>query len=127
MAKWYNFGLVNLKIFAFLQAVQSKAPSKPVIKETKKEKKEMSLLDLDDCEFLVCFFVLVHGTGFPSYVACEFDRHFFVCHSSVEPAPSPQVTPVNSFLSSSLVTDLEGLSLSDSVLSPAVRAHFHPG
>lgn len=38
----------------------------------------------------------------------------------VEPAPSPQVTPVNSFLSNSLVTDLEGLSLSDSVLSPAV-------
>uniref|UniRef100_A0A3Q2XM74 AP-3 complex subunit beta n=1 Tax=Hippocampus comes TaxID=109280 RepID=A0A3Q2XM74_HIPCM len=67
------------------KAVQSKAPSKPVIKETKKEKKEMSLLDLDD----------------------------------FEPAPSPQVTPVNSFLSSSLVTDLEGLSLSDSVLSPA--------
>lgn len=39
---------------------------------------------------------------------------------SVEPAPSPQVTPVNSFLSNSLVTDLEGLSLSDAVLSPAV-------
>ncbi|XP_062276812.1 AP-3 complex subunit beta-2 isoform X1 [Scomber scombrus] len=36
-----------------------------------------------------------------------------------EPAPSPQVTPVNSFLSNSLVTDLEGLSLSDAVLSPA--------
>ncbi|XP_071348593.1 AP-3 complex subunit beta-2 isoform X5 [Trachinotus anak] len=35
-----------------------------------------------------------------------------------EPAPSPQVTPVNTFLSSSLVTDLEGLSLSDTVLSP---------
>ncbi|KAM3610061.1 uncharacterized protein V6R79_024640 [Siganus canaliculatus] len=39
-----------------------------------------------------------------------------------EPAPSPQVTPVNSFLSNSLVTDLEGLSLSDSVLSPATIA-----
>ncbi|XP_061629387.1 AP-3 complex subunit beta-2 isoform X19 [Phyllopteryx taeniolatus] len=64
--------------------VQSKAPSKPVTKESKKEKKEMSLLDLDD----------------------------------FEPAASPQVTPVNSFLCSSLVTDLEGLSLSDSVLSP---------
>uniref|UniRef100_A0A3Q3AY62 AP-3 complex subunit beta n=1 Tax=Kryptolebias marmoratus TaxID=37003 RepID=A0A3Q3AY62_KRYMA len=38
----------------------------------------------------------------------------------VEPAPSPQVTPVNTLLSNSLVTDLEGLSLSDSVLSPAV-------
>ncbi|XP_016888736.1 AP-3 complex subunit beta-2 isoform X4 [Cynoglossus semilaevis] len=36
-----------------------------------------------------------------------------------EPAPSPQVTPVNNFLSNSLVTDLEGLSLSDNVLSPA--------
>ncbi|XP_034031841.1 AP-3 complex subunit beta-2 isoform X4 [Thalassophryne amazonica] len=36
-----------------------------------------------------------------------------------EPAASPQVTPVNTFLSNSLVTDLEGLSLSDSVLSPA--------
>ncbi|XP_059190769.1 AP-3 complex subunit beta-2 isoform X2 [Centropristis striata] len=36
-----------------------------------------------------------------------------------EPAPSPQVTPVNTFLSNSLVTDLEGLSLSDAVLSPA--------
>uniref|UniRef100_A0AAV2L1A7 AP-3 complex subunit beta n=1 Tax=Knipowitschia caucasica TaxID=637954 RepID=A0AAV2L1A7_KNICA len=35
-----------------------------------------------------------------------------------EPAPSPQVTPVN-FMSSSLVTDLEGLSLSDDVLAPA--------
>nr|XP_061812584.1 AP-3 complex subunit beta-2-like isoform X2 [Nerophis lumbriciformis] len=65
-------------------AVQSKAPSKPGTKDSKKEKKEMSLLDLDD----------------------------------FEPAPSPQVTPVNSFLSSSLVTDLEGLSLSDNVLSP---------
>ncbi|XP_057691834.1 AP-3 complex subunit beta-2 isoform X8 [Corythoichthys intestinalis] len=66
------------------KAVQSKAPSKPGTKDSKKEKKEMSLLDLDD----------------------------------FEPAPSPQVTPVNSFLSSSLVTDLEGLSLSDNVLSP---------
>ncbi|XP_074490014.1 AP-3 complex subunit beta-2 isoform X8 [Sebastes fasciatus] len=36
-----------------------------------------------------------------------------------EPAPSPQVTPVNTFMSNSLVTDLEGLSLSDAVLSPA--------
>lgn len=44
---------------------------------------------------------------------------------TVEPAPSPQVTPVNSFLSNSLVTDLEGLSLSDTVLSPAVNpSHF---
>ncbi|KAM8752200.1 AP-3 complex subunit beta-2 isoform 7-T7 [Acanthopagrus schlegelii] len=39
-----------------------------------------------------------------------------------EPAPSPQVTPVNTFLSNSLVTDLEGLSLSDTVLSPATIA-----
>ncbi|PWA24462.1 hypothetical protein CCH79_00011759, partial [Gambusia affinis] len=37
-----------------------------------------------------------------------------------EPAPSPQVTPVNNLLSNSLVTDLEGLSLSEAVLSPAV-------
>ncbi|XP_059917497.1 AP-3 complex subunit beta-2 isoform X9 [Gadus macrocephalus] len=36
-----------------------------------------------------------------------------------EPTPSPQVTPVGNFLSSSLVTDLEGLSLTDTVLSPA--------
>ncbi|KAM6937549.1 AP-3 complex subunit beta-2 [Xenentodon cancila] len=36
-----------------------------------------------------------------------------------EPAPSPQVTPVSTYLSSSLVSDLEGLSLSDTVLSPA--------
>uniref|UniRef100_A0A3B4YXI1 AP-3 complex subunit beta n=1 Tax=Stegastes partitus TaxID=144197 RepID=A0A3B4YXI1_9TELE len=69
------------------KTVESKPPSKPVKKETKKEKTEMSLLDLDD-----------------------------------EPAPSPQVTPVNTFLSNSLVTDLEGLSLSDSVLSPATIA-----
>ncbi|XP_061750603.1 AP-3 complex subunit beta-2 isoform X9 [Nerophis ophidion] len=39
-----------------------------------------------------------------------------------EPAPSPQVTPVNAFLSNSLVTDLEGLSLSDSVLSPTATS-----
>ncbi|XP_045893147.1 AP-3 complex subunit beta-2 isoform X3 [Micropterus dolomieu] len=39
-----------------------------------------------------------------------------------EPAPSPQATPVNSFLSNSLATDLEGLSLSDAVLSPATIA-----
>ncbi|XP_042352648.1 AP-3 complex subunit beta-2 [Plectropomus leopardus] len=39
-----------------------------------------------------------------------------------EPTPSPQVTPVNTFLSNSLVTDLEGLSLSDAVLSPATIA-----
>ncbi|XP_034391831.1 AP-3 complex subunit beta-2 isoform X1 [Cyclopterus lumpus] len=64
------------------KAAQSKPPSKPVKKESKKE---MSLLDLDD----------------------------------FEPAPSPQVTPLNSFLSNSLATDLEGLSLSDAVLSPA--------
>ncbi|CAF98388.1 unnamed protein product [Tetraodon nigroviridis] len=43
--------------------------------------------------------------------------HFLLL--TVEPASSPQVTPVNSYLSSSLVTDLEGLSLSDAVLSPA--------
>ncbi|XP_055078233.1 AP-3 complex subunit beta-2 isoform X3 [Periophthalmus magnuspinnatus] len=36
-----------------------------------------------------------------------------------EPAHSPQVTPVNAFMSNSLVTDLEGLSLSDDVLAPA--------
>uniref|UniRef100_A0A3B5MU74 AP-3 complex subunit beta n=1 Tax=Xiphophorus couchianus TaxID=32473 RepID=A0A3B5MU74_9TELE len=35
----------------------------------------------------------------------------------VEPAPSPQVTPVNNLLSNSLVTDLEGLSLSEAVLA----------
>uniref|UniRef100_H3CSP9 AP-3 complex subunit beta n=1 Tax=Tetraodon nigroviridis TaxID=99883 RepID=H3CSP9_TETNG len=64
-----------------VEAAEPKPPSKPV----KREKKEMSLLDLDD----------------------------------FEPASSPQVTPVNSYLSSSLVTDLEGLSLSDAVLSPA--------
>ncbi|KAM4553410.1 AP-3 complex subunit beta-2 isoform 3-T3 [Fundulus diaphanus] len=39
-----------------------------------------------------------------------------------EPTPSPQVTPVNNLLSNSLVTDLEGLSLSDAVLSPATIA-----
>ncbi|XP_041652418.1 AP-3 complex subunit beta-2 isoform X6 [Cheilinus undulatus] len=70
------------------KAAESKPPSKAVKKESKKEKKEMSLLDLDD----------------------------------FEPAPSPQVTPVNTFLSNSLVTDLEGLSLSDTVLSPATIA-----
>ncbi|XP_062246818.1 AP-3 complex subunit beta-2 isoform X1 [Platichthys flesus] len=70
------------------KAAESKPPSKPIKIESKKEKKEMSLLDLDD----------------------------------FEPAPSPQVTPINTFLSSSLATDLEGLSLSDSVLSPATIA-----
>uniref|UniRef100_A0AAQ5WY08 AP-3 complex subunit beta n=1 Tax=Amphiprion ocellaris TaxID=80972 RepID=A0AAQ5WY08_AMPOC len=49
----------------------------------------------------------------------ESDSSCFFC---IEPAPSPQVTPVNTFLSNSLVTDLEGLSLSDSVLSPATIA-----
>uniref|UniRef100_A0A1A8QB24 AP-3 complex subunit beta n=2 Tax=Nothobranchius TaxID=28779 RepID=A0A1A8QB24_9TELE len=63
------------------KAAVSRTPSKPV----KKEKKEMSLLDLDD----------------------------------FEPATSPQVTPINTLLSNSLVTDLEGLSLSDSVLAPS--------
>ncbi|XP_034004959.1 AP-3 complex subunit beta-2 isoform X1 [Trematomus bernacchii] len=67
------------------KAAETKPPPKPVKKECKKEKKEMSLLDLDD----------------------------------FEPTPSPQATPLNSFLSSSLVNDLEGLSLSDAVLSPA--------
>ncbi|XP_032379785.1 AP-3 complex subunit beta-2 isoform X6 [Etheostoma spectabile] len=67
------------------KAAESKPSSKPVKKDNKKEKKEMSLLDLDD----------------------------------FEPAPSPQATPVNAFLSNSLATDLEGLSLSDAVLSPA--------
>ncbi|KAI9546526.1 AP-3 complex subunit beta-2 [Dissostichus eleginoides] len=67
------------------KAAETKPPPKPVKKEFKKEKKEMSLLDLDD----------------------------------FEPTPSPQATPLNSFLSSSLVNDLEGLSLSDAVLSPA--------
>ncbi|XP_046714560.1 AP-3 complex subunit beta-2 isoform X16 [Silurus meridionalis] len=35
-----------------------------------------------------------------------------------DPTPSPQVTPVSNFLSSSLVADLEGLSLTDTVLAP---------
>ncbi|XP_028813987.1 AP-3 complex subunit beta-2 isoform X14 [Denticeps clupeoides] len=39
-----------------------------------------------------------------------------------EPTPSPQVTPVNNFLSSSLVTDLEGLSLTDTVMAPTTIA-----
>uniref|UniRef100_W5NCX5 AP-3 complex subunit beta n=1 Tax=Lepisosteus oculatus TaxID=7918 RepID=W5NCX5_LEPOC len=34
------------------------------------------------------------------------------------PSPSPQVTPVNNIVSNSLVTDLEGLSLTDTALSP---------
>ncbi|KAF7214665.1 AP-3 complex subunit beta-2 isoform X5 [Nothobranchius furzeri] len=63
------------------KAPVSRTPPKPV----KKEKKEMSLLDLDD----------------------------------FEPATSPQVTPISTLLSNSLVTDLEGLSLSDSVLAPS--------
>ncbi|XP_037308225.2 AP-3 complex subunit beta-2 isoform X4 [Pungitius pungitius] len=67
------------------KAAESKPAARPVKKESKKDPKEMSLLDLDD----------------------------------FEPAASPQVTPVSSFLSNSLVTDLEGLSLSDAVLSPA--------
>ncbi|KAG7230873.1 hypothetical protein INR49_024900 [Caranx melampygus] len=67
------------------EASESKPSFKPVKTESRKEKKEMSLLDLDD----------------------------------FEPAPSPQVTPVNTFLSSSLVTDLEGLSLSDSTITPS--------
>ncbi|KAL7867648.1 hypothetical protein SRHO_G00090320 [Serrasalmus rhombeus] len=66
----------------------SKPPPKQTKKESKKETKEMSLLDLDD----------------------------------FEPTPSPQVTPVNSFLSNSLVTDLEGLSLTDTVLAPTTIA-----
>ncbi|XP_061679552.1 AP-3 complex subunit beta-2 isoform X5 [Syngnathoides biaculeatus] len=71
---------------------QSKVPSKTVANDSKNEKKEMSLLDLDD----------------------------------FEPAASPQVTPVNSFLSSSLVSDLEGLSLCDSALSPAALSPSGP-
>ncbi|XP_060770390.1 AP-3 complex subunit beta-2 isoform X12 [Neoarius graeffei] len=39
-----------------------------------------------------------------------------------DPTPSPQVTPVNNFLSSSLVADLEGLSLTDTVLAPTTIA-----
>uniref|UniRef100_A0A671WR99 AP-3 complex subunit beta n=1 Tax=Sparus aurata TaxID=8175 RepID=A0A671WR99_SPAAU len=54
-------------------------------------------------------------------VTAESHSHFTSLFS-VEPAPSPQVTPVNTFLSNSLVTDLEGLSLSDTVLSPATIA-----
>lgn len=74
----------------------------------------MSLLDLDDCE-------------------CSSERRTERRHGvshvlflTVEPASSPQVTPVNSYLSSSLVTDLEGLSLSDAVLSPAVKRLTFP-
>lgn len=39
-----------------------------------------------------------------------------------EPIPSSQVTPVNNYLSSSLAIDLEGLSLTDTVLSPTTIA-----
>ncbi|XP_072528489.1 AP-3 complex subunit beta-2 isoform X3 [Salminus brasiliensis] len=70
------------------KAAASKPPPKQTKKESKKETKEMSLLDLDD----------------------------------FEPMPSPQVTPVNNFLSSSLVSDLEGLSLTDTVLAPTTIA-----
>lgn len=76
----------------------------------------MSLLDLDDCE--CC-------SGFkekPKVRTDRLDPASPCLFLTVEPAPSPQVTPVNSFLSNSLVTDLEGLSLSDAVLSPAVNA-----
>ncbi|XP_066525178.1 AP-3 complex subunit beta-2 isoform X5 [Hoplias malabaricus] len=66
----------------------SKPPPKQTKKESKRETKEMSLLDLDD----------------------------------FEPTPSPQVTPINNFLSNSLVTDLEGLSLTDTVLAPTTIA-----
>lgn len=43
----------------------------------------------------------------------------------VEPTPSTQVTPVSNFLSSSLVADLEGLSLTDTVLAPTVSYSAH--
>ncbi|XP_029112071.1 AP-3 complex subunit beta-2-like isoform X3 [Scleropages formosus] len=39
-----------------------------------------------------------------------------------EPTPSPQVTPVSNFVSSSLATDLEGLSLTDTALSPSAAS-----
>uniref|UniRef100_A0A8B9KL16 AP-3 complex subunit beta n=1 Tax=Astyanax mexicanus TaxID=7994 RepID=A0A8B9KL16_ASTMX len=48
--------------------------------------------------------------------------NLFIFSSSVDPTPSPQVTPVNNFLSSSLVADLEGLSLTDTVLAPTTIA-----
>ncbi|XP_041964658.1 AP-3 complex subunit beta-2 isoform X4 [Alosa sapidissima] len=65
--------------------------SNPPSKQTKKttvEKKEMSLLDLDD----------------------------------FESTTSHQVTPVNNVLSNSLVTDLEGLSLTDTMIPSATIA-----
>uniref|UniRef100_A0A3B3X0N8 AP-3 complex subunit beta n=1 Tax=Poecilia mexicana TaxID=48701 RepID=A0A3B3X0N8_9TELE len=48
-----------------------------------------------------------------SSASLNVDFHLFL---PVEPAPSPQVTPVNNLFSNSLVTDLEGLSLSEAVL-----------
>ncbi|XP_058850920.1 AP-3 complex subunit beta-2-like isoform X8 [Acipenser ruthenus] len=36
------------------------------------------------------------------------------------PTPSPQVTPINNIVSNSLATDLQGLSLTDSALSPTM-------
>uniref|UniRef100_A0A3B5QCE5 AP-3 complex subunit beta n=1 Tax=Xiphophorus maculatus TaxID=8083 RepID=A0A3B5QCE5_XIPMA len=71
-------------------------------------------------------------THFEGFINLLFSRGFlfsvrfpslnvdFYLFLPVEPAPSPQVTPVNNLLSNSLVTDLEGLSLSEAVLSPAV-------
>uniref|UniRef100_A0A3B4AUF2 AP-3 complex subunit beta n=1 Tax=Periophthalmus magnuspinnatus TaxID=409849 RepID=A0A3B4AUF2_9GOBI len=52
------------------------------------------------------------------YYYCYINPCIHICFA-VEPAHSPQVTPVNAFMSNSLVTDLEGLSLSDDVLAPA--------
>uniref|UniRef100_A0A4W4GMN1 AP-3 complex subunit beta n=1 Tax=Electrophorus electricus TaxID=8005 RepID=A0A4W4GMN1_ELEEL len=46
----------------------------------------------------------------------------FLLSTSVAPTSSPQVTPVNNFLSSSLASDLEGLSLTDTVLAPTTIA-----
>ncbi|XP_007235143.3 AP-3 complex subunit beta-2 isoform X13 [Astyanax mexicanus] len=68
------------------------APSKPPPKQTKKESKK------------------------------ETKEMSLLDLDDFDPTPSPQVTPVNNFLSSSLVADLEGLSLTDTVLAPTTIA-----
>ncbi|MBN3277217.1 AP3B2 protein, partial [Polyodon spathula] len=68
--------------------------------ETKKKKKKISLSKLAPKE--------------PKKEVSLLDLDDFI------PTPSPQVTPVNNIVSNSLATDLQGLSLTDSALSPTM-------
>uniref|UniRef100_A0A4W6CCB1 AP-3 complex subunit beta n=1 Tax=Lates calcarifer TaxID=8187 RepID=A0A4W6CCB1_LATCA len=104
-------------------AAESKPPSKPVKTESKKEKKEMSLLDLDDCEFFSSLalknYELLHRiTGEGLSVEYCFSRQPF--------SPDGNMVAVQMQFTNNATSDTKNLHMEDVKLQSGMRVKEFP-